>query len=242
MTTRHFQSQTLTVGETITLDAATSHHLGTVLRARLGDSCVLFNGDGREVAGIIAGLQKNKVQVELLSDAHPSVESRLSVHLACGIGKGERMDWVVQKATELGVTEVTPLLTDYVNVRVDDARSEKKRQHWEAVAISACEQSGRVQIPTIHAPVKLSDWLVSSSSEFRVMFHPTASKQISDLPTELQKVSLIIGPEGGLSDAEVADAEKSGVMTVQCGPRILRMETAVVVVMTIGQIRWGDLG
>ena len=240
MSTRLYQAMPLPIGQEVTLDEIASHHLGNVLRAKVGDGVIVFNGDSVEVVGHITALRKKQVMVHLDEQRTPSVESPLALHLVTAIGKGERMDWIMQKATELGVTSITPLMTDFVNVRLDAERTGKKHEHWEKICISAAEQSGRVRLPTLHPVVTLQDWLSHPKDGLPLMLHPGATQTFHHLPDRLTQVHLLIGPEGGFSAPEVELATDHKVTQVSVGPRILRMETAAVAVITASQLRWGD--
>lgn len=240
MTTRHYQAQALPLNETILLDEATSHHVATVLRKKVGEAIVLFNGDGQEVSGVISDIRKKAVSVLTKERRAPQVESPCQIHLIQAIGKGERMDWVLQKATELGVASITPVISDYVNVRLDNERSEKKLQHWEKILISAAEQSERVRIPALHSVLNFSQWMTESRVGLKLLFHPDTEKTIHELPAAVSEVYLLIGPEGGWSDSEVLFAKQHGTVLSKSGPRILRMETAACAAITLCQSRWGD--
>jgi 16S rRNA (uracil1498-N3)-methyltransferase len=241
VSTRHYQAIPLPIGQDVVLDEIASHHLGNVLRAKAGDEVILFNGDGAEVMGHITAIRKKQVVVQLIKQCAPVVESPLALHLAIAIGKGERMDWIMQKATELGATHITPLMTDYVNVRLDAERSDKKREHWERICISAAEQSGRVRVPTLHPILSLPDWLSHPREGLTLMLHPGVTQTFHDLPDQESQIHLLIGPEGGFSDPEVKLARDHHVTQVSFGPRILRMETAAMAAITASQLRWGDL-
>jgi 16S rRNA (uracil1498-N3)-methyltransferase len=239
-TTRIYYPNNLSLDQTVTLTDQAANHLRNVLRAELGDACVLFNGDGYEYHAQISALNKKDVQVQITETILCSRQSPLSIHLGQGISRGEKMDWVIQKSTELGVHEITPLITERCNLRLDSERWEKKRQHWQAVAISACEQCGRTDKVTIHTPQLLSNWLQTTFSGMRIMLDPQAIKNIKQLtaPTAIQ---LLVGSEGGLSEGEAQDATTAGFMGVQLGPRILRSETTPIAVISILQHLFGDL-
>ena len=238
--TRIYYPHHLALDQMATLTDQAANHLRNVLRAEIGDVCVLFNGDGYEYHARIATLNKKEVQVQITENILCSRQSPLGIHLGQGISRGEKMDWVIQKSTELGVRDITPLITERCNVRLDTERWEKKRQHWQAVAISACEQSGRTDLVTIHRPQLLSIWLQTTFSGMRIMLDPQASKNIKHLvdPTAIQ---LLIGSEGGLSEAEIQHATTAGFMGIQLGSRILRSETAPLAVISILQHLFGDL-
>ena len=170
-------------------------------------------------------------------------ESPLKVHLVQGISRGERMDFVVQKATELGVKRITPLLTERGVVKLDDQRAKKRQQHWQKIAASACEQCGRVRLPLLDAPERLDAWLGNKPAhvESDVILRPGATQSLSAIDMPVTKICILIGPEGGFTDAEYQLADAAGFVAVSMGPRVLRTETAAVAALTILQSRWGDL-
>jgi 16S rRNA (uracil1498-N3)-methyltransferase len=179
-----------------------------------------------------------------IGDSHEAgTESPLKIHLVQGISRGERMDFVVQKATELGVKRITPVLTEYGVVKLDNARREKRRDHWASVAASACEQSGRTRLPLIDAPMTLKDWFGSKPADVdtELILKPGADASLAAIDTPTTKVCLLIGPEGGFSDSEYEDASITGFTAVSLGPRVLRTETAAVAALSVLQSRWGDL-
>lgn len=240
---RIYQSISLSPNQTLLLDSDASHHVARVMRASVGDALVLFNGLGGEYQADITRIDKKSVEVRLKSFDPREVESPVSLHLAQGIARGEKMDFIVQKAVELGVTQITPLITERCNVRLDAEREEKRLQHWRAVAISACEQSGRNRLPQIHEPVSLTHWLPTQSSGRRFVLSPHVSAKLPApaSSSDHSPIVVLIGPEGGLSDAEVTLAAQQGFLPLNLGPRILRTETATVTALTVMQCRYGDL-
>jgi 16S rRNA (uracil1498-N3)-methyltransferase len=162
----------------------------------------------------------------------------LQIHLGQGLSRGERMDWAIQKATELGVTEITPIFSDRCEVRLKDERADKRLLHWRQVAISACEQCGRSRVPVIHPPVLLAVWLKQTEAELKLVLHPVAEPLVSH--AKPATLAFLIGPEGGLSDAEVEQAKDNGFHAARLGPRVLRTETAPVVALAVAQQLWGD--
>jgi 16S rRNA (uracil1498-N3)-methyltransferase len=222
------------------LDEQASHHVARVLRARIDDELTLFNGQGGgEYKAIIKAMDKKKVEVEITEYIDRDAESPLDIHLAQGIARGEKMDFIIQKAVELGVKTFIPLITERCNVKLSNEREEKRLQHWQAVAISACEQSGRNQLPIILAPQLLHDWLAAENSGLRLVLSPHVEDK---LPVQnlQQKVVLLIGPEGGLSQQEINLAIKQGFLPWNLGPRILRTETAPLAAMSVLQYCFGD--
>ena len=223
---------------TIALTGDQAHYLCRVLRTKVGHIVALFNSEDGEFQGEVLAVSKKGMEIQLAAVATTEAESLYPVHIGLGLSRGERMDYAVQKATELGVTEITPLFTEHSEVKLNDERAEKRRLHWQKIAINACEQSGRCTIPTIHPPVSLSYWLkrVPAGQGFMLDHQGTAG-----FTTERPDASfLLIGPEGGISDDEKIAATEAGFQSVRLGPRVLRTETAPVVALTAIQLWWGD--
>lgn len=238
---RIYSPQTLTPNSTIALDADAAHHIARVLRMQSGDELILFNGDGGEYRATIAAIDKKSVQVALGACATSERESPLAIHLGIAISKGERMDWVIQKATELGVAQITPLQTERVEVRLSGEREEKKSSHWRAIAISACEQCARNRIPIINAPQPLAAWLENIEADVKFVLHHRSETTFTAIAPPPQNVALLIGPEGGLSELEIRLAEKKNFAPLRLGPRVMRTETAPLAALSILQFLWGDL-
>jgi 16S rRNA (uracil1498-N3)-methyltransferase len=220
------------------LPEAQAHYIGRVLRHAVGDAVQLFDGSGQEYLGELIEVGKKAVRVELREQFAGQTESSLRVHLGQGLSRGERMDWAIQKATELGASEITPIVSERCEVRLKDERADKRLAHWRQVAISACEQCGRSVLPVIHSPMLLADWLKHSDAELKLVLHPVAEPLTSHAsPATL---AFLIGPEGGLSDGEVEQAKAAGFHAARLGPRVLRTETAPVVALAVAQQLWGD--
>jgi len=238
---RVFVEQPLSPKITITLAPQTTHYLLRVLRLPDGAPITLFNGLGGEYSAILQ--RDGKTGLRAITGTFEPVNrsAPINIQLAIVISRGERMDWVVQKATELGVARLTPLFSERCEVRLDSRRLDKKLDHWRKVAISACEQSGLNQVPQLHRPTRLSDWLDSATDPLKLILHPGSASPFTrpDMPN---RITLLVGPEGGFSDGEVALARQHEFLPLQLGPRILRTETAPVVALSILQHRWGDLG
>lgn len=238
---RIYTPQTLTPNSAIALDAEAAHHVGRVLRMQSGDELILFNGSGGEYRAAIVSADKKSVQVALSACDTSERESPLAIHLGIAISKGERMDWVIQKATELGVAQITPLQTERVEVRLSGEREEKKSAHWRAIAISACEQCARNRLPVIHAPQSLATWLDNTVADAKFVLHHRSETALITIAPPPQSVALLIGSEGGLSDLEIHLAEKKNFAPLRLGPRVLRTETAPLAALSILQFLWGDL-
>lgn len=218
-----------------------SKHLLTVLRLQAGHPLVLFNGDGNDYSATLHLENKRTAYAQIDTQLAINLESPLVIHLGQGISKGERMDFVLQKSVELGVTAITPLITERCVVKLSSERWQKKQQHWQKVVISACEQSGRNTLPTLNPAIPLGDWLQQTTQQRRLILHPQAKQPIQLLPPTAQGVRLLIGPEGGLSDAEIYRSGETGFQQVRLGPRILRTETAALAAITALQSHFGDV-
>lgn len=238
---RIYQPGSLASDAIVELSDSAANHVARVLRLPTGAALTLFNGDGGEYTATLHEVGKRSVTAHVEAFVDHDVESPLAITLAQGIAKGERMDYTIQKATELGVVRLVPLVTERCNVRLSGERWEKKLQHWQAVAISACEQCGRNRIPTIDQPLTLTAWLAQDTTELRLTLDPLATGGIDTIGTKPREVSLLVGPEGGLSEGERVAAQRAGYCGIQLGPRVLRTETAGVTALAVLQARWGDL-
>jgi 16S rRNA (uracil1498-N3)-methyltransferase len=240
--TRIFCERPMRTGLTLDLPAAGAHHVARVLRLREGATLSVFDGAGSEFGAEIVRVAGDTVTVLLGLQRPPMCESPLAVTLTQGISRSERMDWTLQKATELGVHAIAPVLTTRSVVRLDAKQAEKKRVHWHGIVIGACEQCGRSRIPNITTPITLRDHLSNVHQEgLRLVLNPEARTSLAGLASLPSKVELLIGPEGGLEDEELAAAETAGFLPVHLGPRVLRTETAAVVALSVLQALWGDL-
>ncbi|WP_273453515.1 16S rRNA (uracil(1498)-N(3))-methyltransferase [Nevskia ramosa] len=231
----------LTVGASLDLPDEAARHVAQVLRMKIGEPLTLFNGNGGEYAATITATGRRDVSVNVESFDPVDRESRLDITLAQCVSKGERMDYTVQKAVELGVTRILPLLSERSVVKLDAERWDKKLEHWRGIAVSACEQSGRTSLPAVLPVQKLDGWLASSDQALRLVLAPTESVSLRSLAAA-SNIALLIGPEGGLSDNEIAAARRAGCVGIGLGPRVLRTETAGVAALAALQLLWGDLG
>ncbi len=236
---RIFTTQTLAENSIVELPEAPAHYLSKVLRMQLGRELILFNGLGGEYFAAIEAMTKKLVSVKISNFNAENRQSPLQLELAIGISRGERMDWVLQKATELGVTKITPLITERIEVKLGGERAEKKVNHWQQTIISACEQCQRNLLPELAEPVLLEDWLKQCTAEAKFVLH---HRDNQDLPSDKKftSIALLIGPEGGLSDNEIVQACTRQFAPVTLGPRILRTETAPVAAISLVQYLWGD--
>jgi len=206
----------------------------------MGDRVTLFNGDGRNYPGEISQIQRQSVLVKLLDSQVPGNESPLKITLVQAISRGERMDHSLQKATELGVFRIQPVISSRVEVRLDDKRQARRLSHWQGVVISACEQSGRATVPEVQAPLSLEQWLVAIDAYPRLVLDPAAEIKMSSLSITGGAVSILVGPEGGFTDGELERVRSGGVTAVSFGPRILRTETAGPASIAVLQAIAGD--
>ncbi|MBJ9974903.1 16S rRNA (uracil(1498)-N(3))-methyltransferase [Pseudomonas sp. S75] len=234
---RFFIDAPLSLGEHA-LPETQAHYIGRVLRMSAGDAVQLFDGSGQEYLGQLLEVGKKSVRVALEQAIAGQPDSPLQVHLGQGLSRGERMDWAIQKATELGVQAITPIVSERCEVRLKDERADKRLAHWRQVAISACEQCGRSSLPQILAPVTLGEWIETVEADLKLVLHPVAQALSSH--ARPQRLAFLIGPEGGLSDAEVEQAKAAGFHAARLGPRVLRTETAPVVALSVAQQLWGD--
>jgi len=240
-TIRVFTHQSLRIGAETTLDETASRHLITVLRLKLGDEITLFNGEGGEYQATFVNCKPKKSTVMVSSFEDIDRESPLNIHLGIGLSRGDRMDWVIQKATEAGVTEITPLYTERTEVKLKGERVEKKLRHWQQISISACEQSYRTRIPTINLPTSIGSWCRDIKAEKKIVLHHRSQQTIHELNNDsVTSVALLIGPEGGLTEQEIKQAEGIQFSALTLGPRVLRTETAPVIAIGILQSLWGD--
>jgi len=241
--TRIFINGKLDSGAQFQLGSEQARYISRVLRLRVGDSLSVFNGDDGEFTASVASIAKNAASLLVESPVETATESPLKVHLVQGISRGDRMDFVIQKATELGVKRITPVLSEYGVVKLDASRTRKRRDHWQGVAESACEQSGRTRPPLIDEPMDLNAWFgaKTSDSDIDLILQPFATMPLTSVRAPATKVCLLVGPEGGFSDKEYGDASVSGFQAVSLGPRILRTETAAAAALTVVQSMWGDM-
>ncbi|WP_104205442.1 16S rRNA (uracil(1498)-N(3))-methyltransferase [Billgrantia saliphila] len=230
-----------TVGGDVVLPEGPARHVARVLRLGEGAPVRLFDGAGQEARAVLVEASRKRVVARVEAIEAGRGESPLAVHLGQAISKGDRMDYAIQKAVELGVAAITPLYTEHGDVRLKGEREAKKLAHWQAVAISACEQCGRATVPPVYPPQPLDVWLGDRDESLRLVLHPGVERA-SGRDEAPASAALLIGPEGGLSDSEVAAARQTGFSPLSLGPRILRTETAPVVALSLLQYRFGDLG
>ena len=246
---RVYLDQALHSGAELALDKAAAHYLVSVLRLRADDALIIFNGNGGEYTATLQSATNKQATIAVGSHSPGVKPSPLQPTLAIGLSRGERMDWVIQKAVELGVSEVIPLFTERCEVKLKGERALKKLGHWQQIAISACEQSQRNDVPTIKPAQPLMEFLAASAppanSDLRLILDPRAEQSLSSIlldkdPTT-NTIVLLSGPEGGFSDGEIKQAQQKGVISVGLGPRVLRTETAPLAALSIVQALLGDM-
>jgi 16S rRNA (uracil1498-N3)-methyltransferase len=239
---RVYQAIKLSAKTTVTLTANATNYLTRVLRLSAGDKLQVFNEVDGEFAACIKEITKQQVIIQIDEQLNINNESPLAVHLGQAIARGEKMDWVIQKATELGVAQITPLITERCGVKLSEERWGKRLQHWQAVAVSACEQCGRHKIPIINEPQVLAEWLKKVEGERKLILDPSSKQKLKEKMTDkiVQDIVLLVGPEGGLSEVEVNNAKAHNFEGIFLGPRILRTETAGIATLAAIQCLLGD--
>jgi 16S rRNA (uracil1498-N3)-methyltransferase len=241
--TRVYVDAPVVAGKRLVVAGSAANHIARVLRLRSGDALTVFDGSGGEFGARVEEFRKEAVVVCVEEHRTLDRESPLSLTLAQGVSRGERMDWIIQKATELGASRIVPVFTKRSVVRLDDKQAERKLQHWRAIAVSACEQCGRNRLPDVATPVDFFDVLPAgfSAGSTRLLLSPTGDLRIDDLENVGKGITVLIGPEGGLEDVEHEAAIAAGFKAVRMGPRVLRTETAAIAALTIIQRYFGDL-
>lgn len=224
----------------VVLDERSGHYVQRVLRLRAGDALVLFNGDGWDYAAELLDNRRDRVALHVNARLPAVAPPRLQLMLVQAVGKGDRMDTSLQKATELGVGAVQPLFTERTEVRLAGARLDKRMAHWRGVLTAACEQSGRATVPELHAPLGLDDWLATEPAGDRWVMAPGAERPLAQAQPGGGRLELVVGPEGGFSEAELQRMRRAGCEPVSLGARVLRTETAGPAALAVLQALWGD--
>lgn len=237
---RVYADMPLQAGSEVTLPEQPSRHLSQVLRLRAGDPLVVFNGDGRDFPAVVNAGRKDAVRVQLQQPGEEEPAPGLPLHLGLGISKGERMDFAIQKAVELGVAAITPLFTERCVVRLAGERLARRQEHWRGVLIAACEQSGRRRLPRLNEATPLDHWLPGAAPG--VLLDHRAGQGLAQLARPADGLSLLVGPEGGLSETERQQARNAGLTGIRLGPRVMRTETAPLAAIAAMQVLWGDMG
>ncbi|HEY3983256.1 16S rRNA (uracil(1498)-N(3))-methyltransferase [Cedecea sp.] len=234
--------ENLSVGQDVALSEDSANHVGRVLRMGAGQAIQLFDGSNQVFDAEIVQADKKTVRVKVLAGNEDDRESPLWLHLGQVMSRGEKMEFTIQKAVELGVNVITPLFSERCGVKLDTERLNKKLQQWQKIAIAACEQCGRNRVPEVRPAMELEAWCAEPDEALRLNLHPRASASINTLPQPVERVRLLIGPEGGLSADEIAMTADHQFTDILLGPRVLRTETTALTAITALQVRFGDLG
>jgi len=238
---RVFTRAPLAPDELLTLDAQAGHYLFRVLKLRAGDPLVLFNGDGHDYAAELLSNRRDEVSLRVTARLPAVPEPSLRITVVQAVGKGDRMDYALQKATELGAAAFVPLFTERTEVRLDGSRLERRVAHWRRVIVAACEQSGRARLPDLQAPLSLDEWLATPAAGARFMLDPNAQESLCALASAGLSLAVAVGPEGGFSGEEVRRMAHGGVRSARLGARVLRTETAGPAAVAVLQALHGDL-
>jgi len=239
--TRIYQPCQYVVGHDLSLSATASQHVSVVLRMRVGERLTLFSGEDIEAKVTIYAIDRKLVHVHIEDVYVVSLESPLAIHLVQAISKGERMDLVIQKASELGVHSILPIISEHCVVRLNAEQRAKKMSHWQAIAVSACEQSGRNRMPFIHPISTFAEQIANNAHDNSVFLDPAASINFKQVCCPEMQVSVWVGPEGGFHENERQAAITAGHALVSLGPRVLRTETAAIAAISVLQVLHGDL-
>lgn len=239
---RIFVEQALAPHREVELSEAAAGHLLRVLRLGVGDRCELFCGDGNDYPAQLIEANKRHCRVRIQAAQPATNESPLQLTLLQGVARGEKMDLILQKACELGVAEVRPVISARTEVRLDGERAERRHGHWLGVLRAACEQCGRARVPQLAACQPLADALVGLPATTRWVLDPNAEGRVGTLAGPVSNAALLVGPEGGLADLDLQAARSAGFTGLRLGPRILRSETAGLATIAALQARFGDLG
>jgi 16S rRNA (uracil1498-N3)-methyltransferase len=239
---RFFTDSPLALNADIQLSENAAAHATRALRLNVGDNAIIFNGDGFDYECTLTSVKKNTVTATITDAKKINSESPLNITLLQGISSGDRMDFTIQKAVELGVKQIQPINSQRSVVKLTSDRAEKRIEHWQNVAISACEQSGRAFVPKVLPPLSLESWLRQNpySNTTRILLNPIGAKRLTEIEKPAATIELLIGAEGGLSQAEINLASAQYFQSIILGPRILRTETAALTAISVMQSLWGD--
>ena len=241
---RFYHSKSININETIIMDDFAAHHALKVMRLKTNDQLILFNGDGSDFTGQVIRISKRQVEVSIKSKKNIKNESNLKVILLQALTSSEKMDLIIQKTTELGISEIQPIICERSIVKIKNEKIEKKLSHWRQVSIAACEQCGRAKIPTIHKPENIIKYLekTESEKETKIILSPEATKSLNNfIPNMKQDIKVLIGPEGDFTKQELDFSIQKGFSPIKIGPRILRTETASMCILSILQYKYGDI-
>ncbi len=239
---RFYTHNPLAPGTSVQLSDSAAAHATKALRLSVGDSAIVFNGDGFDYVCELTSIRKNIVFATITAAHKVTNESPLRITLLQAISSGDRMDYTIQKAVELGVTSIQPIASQRSVVKLSAERAEKRTEHWQNVAISACEQSGRAVVPQVASPINLQQWLAANlqANVTRILLNPIGALRLAEITPPTDEIQLLIGAEGGLAQHEIDLASSHGFQSVVLGPRILRTETAALTTIAAMQILWGD--
>lgn len=242
---RFYTKEPLKIGATIQLSESAAAHATRALRLNVGDKAIVFNGDGMDYGCELISIKKNIVHASIFDATPIHNESPLNITLLQAISSGDRMDFTIQKAVELGVKHIQPISSQRSVVKLSAERAEKRTEHWQNIAASACEQSGRAFVPQVSAPLNFSQLFMHLSKthnadQLKITLAPNGTRQLKDIAKPSGDIFLLIGAEGGLTPEEIALANAQGFESVLLGPRILRTETAALTALSAMQTLWGD--
>ncbi|GMR07284.1 MAG: 16S rRNA (uracil(1498)-N(3))-methyltransferase [Gammaproteobacteria bacterium] len=238
---RIFLEASLSAESTVNLSDDAITHIIRVLRLKAGASLIVFNGEGGEYMAVLDSTDRRHATITISRHLNRNPESPLRVQLAQGISKGERMDYTIQKSVELGISRIIPIFTQRSVVNLQGQRLHKRRQHWQGVVQSACEQCGRNLLPEVASPQQFDEWITTTDSGMKLLLDPESSMHINDLHTPDGVITLLVGPEGGLGNSEREQARDCGFTGISLGPRILRTETAALTALAVMHSLWGDI-
>lgn len=240
---RVYVDRPLTTNSEVSLPPSAAHHVARVLRLKPEQPLILFNGRGGQYRAVIDKVNHRTVQVRIGEHENIERESPLRITLVQGVSRGKHMDYTLQKAVELGVAAIVPVLSEQGQVRLAAGRAASKQDHWRGIVISACEQCGRNRVPELQPPLAFADWLSQSGNTMpRLLLDPLAGRHLRELPAPAGQLLLISGPEGGFSTDEREQVLAVGCIGIGLGPRVLRTETAAPAAIMACQALWGDLG
>ena len=242
---RFYHSKPIKINEIIVMDDFAAHHALKVMRLKITDQLILFNGDGSDFTGQVIRISKRRVEVSIKSKKTVKNESNLKVILLQALTSSDKMDLIIQKTTELGISEIQPIICERSIVKIKNEKIEKKLLHWRQVAIAACEQCGRAKIPTIHKPeniIKYLEKIAESNKDIKIILSPEVTKSLNNfIPNKKQCIKVLIGPEGDFTKKELDFSIQKGFSPIKIGPRILRTETAPLCILSILQYKCGDI-
>ena len=242
---RFYHSKPININENIVMDDFATHHALKVIRLKNNDQLILFNGDGSDYTGQVINISKRQIEVSIKSKKNIRSESNLRVIILQALTSSEKMDLIIQKTTELGISEIQPIVCERSIVKIKKEKIEKKLSHWRQVAIAACEQCGRAKIPKIHEPeniIKYLQRIIESNKDTKIILSPEAPESLDNItPNIKQDIKVLIGPEGDFTKQELDFSIQKGFSPIKIGPRILRTETAPMCILSILQYKYGDI-